>query len=126
MTEDHQIDKKRKYYPGDTRQPGTKEYSMILGNLINYKHQLSREDNEQKIGELLLKVSVKLKELGFKTASDAVKRKVGRRKFGKFQNITLKKRNDTIDLALKCWEDASEKNEKAKLKPKDRDRHECP
>ncbi len=118
MTGNVESTKKRKYYPGDIRKPGTKEYSMILGNLINYKHQLVREEEEQKVGDLLLKVSVKLKELGYKSASESVKKKVGRRKAGKFQGITAKKKHDTIELAVKCWEEATEKNERAKTRAK--------
>jgi hypothetical protein len=107
-------EKKRKNYPGDERTPGTKDYSMILGNLIHYKHQLVQEENEQKIGDLLMKISVKLKELGFKAESDSIKKKVGRRKANKFQNITMKKKQDGIDVAVKCWDKGTEKNEKAK------------
>ena len=118
MTPNQQAPKKRKYYPGDIRQPGTKEFSMILGNLINYKHQLVREDNEQKIGDLMLKITVKLKELGYKSASETVKKKIGRRKLGKFQGINTKKKQDTIDIAVKVWEEASEINDNAKQKTK--------
>ncbi|MDX2305126.1 MAG: hypothetical protein NW226_20110 [Microscillaceae bacterium] len=118
MTPNQQTSKKRKFYPGDIRQAGTKEFSMILGNLINYKHQLVREENEQKIGDLMLKIATKLKELGYKAASEAIKKKVGRRKSGKFSGITPKKKQDTIDIAVKCWEEASLINESAKEKPR--------
>lgn len=121
MDENQKTNKKRKYYPGDVRRPGTKEYSMILGNLINYKHQLVRENHEQVIGELLLKISVKLKELGFKAASESVKKKVGRKKAGKFQNITSKKKDDTVLIAVKAWDEGSDKNERAKVKAKQKE-----
>ncbi len=120
MTENQMLTKKRKYYPGDVRKPGTKEFSMILGNLIHYKHQLVREENDQKIGDLLLKISMKLKELGYKSVSESIKKKVGRRKAGKFQNITSKKKLDTVEIAVRCWEEASKKNERAKSLNKDR------
>lgn len=108
--------RKRKYYPGDLRQLGTKEYSMILGNLIHYKHQLAQETHEQKVGELMAKIALKLKELGYISEAESLKKKVGRRKEGKYQDITLKKKNDAVNLAIKCWEKASEKNEQAKQK----------
>lgn len=109
-----EIKKRRKNYPGDERVPGTKDYSMILGNLIHYKHQLTQETNDQKVAELMLKVSVKLKELGFKGESEIVKKKVGRRKAGKFQNITPKKQQEAVEIALNCWEAGTSRNDKAK------------
>jgi hypothetical protein len=110
--------RKRKYYPGDVRQVGTKEYSMILGNLINYKHQLVPEADEQKVGDLMLKVSLKLKELGYESEYKSIKKKLGRRKNGRYQEITSKKKNDTINTAIKVWEEANQNNEEAKVKNK--------
>ena len=117
-----QESKKRKNYPGDERTPGTKDYSMILGNLINYKHQLALENNEQKIGNLMAKISIKLKELGFRSESDSIKKKLGRRKSGRFQNITSKKQMETIDIAVKCWDKGTQRNEEAKESNKPRRR----
>jgi len=122
LEEQNQIGKKRKNYPGDERTPGTKDYSMILGNLINYKHQLSSEKNDQKIGELFLKIAEKLRELGYRAESDTIKKKAGRRKLGKFQDITEKKKNEVVNLSVKCWDKASEKNEAAKSKMKEEEK----
>ncbi len=105
---------KRKYYPGDVRRIGTKEYSMILGNLINYKHQLVPESNEQKVGDLMARIALKLKELGYESEAKSIKKKVGRRKNNKYQDITLKKKNDTVAIAIKVWEEANQLNETAK------------
>jgi hypothetical protein len=111
--------KKRKNQPGDIRTPGTKDYSVILGNLISYKHQLVSESDLQQIGALMAKIAQKLEELGFKEASDSVKSKLGRRKSGKYQDLTLKKKQDVIEIAAKHWEKGTEKNEKAKIKKKE-------
>ncbi|PWJ39974.1 hypothetical protein [Sediminitomix flava] len=108
------MNRQRKNYPGDLRIAGTKDYGLILGNLMNYRNQLIRETDEQKVGDLFLKVSEKLKELGFQRASDATKRKAGRRKLGKFQDITLKKKEEVIDSAAKYWHQGKEKHELAK------------
>lgn len=109
---------KRKYYPGDERQIGTKEYSMILGNLINYKHQLVSEKDEQKVAQLMFKISLKMKELGYESEHKGIRKKLGRRKNGKYQDITSKKKNSTIETAVKVWEDANQKNELAKKNKK--------
>ena len=118
----NEIGKKRKNYPGDERTPGTKDYSMILGNLINYKHQLSAEKNDQKIGELFLRIAEKLRELGYRSECDSIKKKAGRRKAGKFQDITEKKKNEVVSIAIKCWDKASEKNDMAKIKMKEEEK----
>lgn len=117
-SENSSNDRKRKNYPGEVREVGTKDYSLIMGNLINYKHKLSTETHPQKVGELMRKISIKIKELGYEKASDMVKSKVGRRKEGKFQNITEKKRLDTLEIAEKIWNKAKEKHDKAKEKRK--------
>ena len=106
--------RKRKNYPGDKRTPGTKDYAVIMGNLIGYRNMLIRTSEEQKIGCFLLKTAEKLKELGFLSASENVKKKVGRRKLGQFQGITVTKKNSTIESINKHWEKARTKHEKAK------------
>ncbi len=105
---------KRKYYPGDVRQTGTKEYSMILGNLINYKHQIVSEKEEQKVAKLMFKIALKIRELGYESEHKSIRKKLGRRKEGKYQDITSKKKNDTIEIAVKVWEDGNQKNEEVK------------
>ena len=121
-SENEKNERKRKNYPGEVREVGTKDYSLIMGNLINYKHKLSTEAHSQKAGVLMRKIATKIKELGYEKASEMVKDKVGRRKEGKFQNITEKKRLDTVDIAEKIWKKAKEKHEKAKEKRKEKDR----
>lgn len=113
-TETTATPRQRKNYPGDLRTPGTKDYGVILGNLINYRNQLGRERDEQKAGGLMLKVAEKIKELGFTKMSLSIKRKVGRRKLGKFQEITEKKKVETMDLATECWDLARQRHEDAR------------
>ena len=114
--------KKRKHYAGDLRTLGTKDYSLILTNLMNYRHKLDRETDEQKIGSILLKIAEKLKELGFRGASKTIKKKVGRRKQGKFQDITEKKKQDSLAIALKNWKYGKKKQDEAKEKIKKKDK----
>ncbi len=115
----------RKNYPGDVRTVGTKDYGLILGNLMNYRNQLGREkEDDQKMGALFIKIAEKLKELGFKRASNAVKKKAGRRKKGKFQNITLEKKEEVMELALTNWHTGKERHEVAKFEKKEREKRE--
>ncbi|MCU0445270.1 MAG: hypothetical protein MUE85_10160 [Microscillaceae bacterium] len=114
-----EIAKKRKNQPGDVRNPGTKDYSVILGHLINYKHQLVTEKDEQKIGDFIARIAQKLIELGFEDPAHKLKARLGRRKAGKYQDITLKKKQDAIDTAAKYWQKGYEINEKAKQERKE-------
>jgi len=111
--------RQRKNYPGDLREPGTKDYSLILGNLIGYRNQLMKETDEQKAGALFLKIAEKLKELGFTRESASTKKKAGRRKRGKFQDITQKKVDKVVDVATKKWAIGKEKHEEARAKKKE-------
>lgn len=111
--------RKRKNYPGELRVPGTKDYGVIMGNLMAYNNKLMRERDEQKAGLLFLKIAEKLKELGFESASSSVKKKAGRRKMGKFQDITQKKIQSVIETATKKWALAKTKHEEAKEKDRE-------
>lgn len=104
----------RKNYPGDLRTPGTKDYGLILGNLMNYRNQLIRETEEQKAGKLFEKISEKLQELGFSRASNLVKNRVGEKKGRKYVDITLKKKNEVVEVARRYWHEGKDKHEKAK------------
>ncbi|GAA4828492.1 hypothetical protein [Algivirga pacifica] len=114
--------RRRKNYPGDLRQLGTKDYSLILGNLMNYRNQLIRETEDQKIGALFLKISEKLKELGYSKASTQTKNKAGVKKQGKFENITLKKKKEVVEISLECWKEGKEKHEEAKRINKEKEK----
>lgn len=106
--------RKRKNYPGDVREPGTKDYAVIMGNLMGYRNMLIRTTDEQEIGHLLIKTAEKLKELGFVSTSETLKKKAGRRKLGKFQGISVGKRDFAISTINKHWEKAKVKHDKAK------------
>ena len=106
--------RKRKNYPGDMREPGTKDYAVIMGNLMGYRNQLIRSTDEQEIGNILLKSAEKLKELGFLGACEKLKKKAGRRKLGMFEGISLVKRDLAVESISKNWEKAKIKHDKAK------------
>lgn len=112
--------RKRKNYPGEQREVGTKDYSLILGNLMNYRNQLMRENEEQRMGLIFSKIAEKLKELGCTRASNTVKNRLGRRKLGLYQDITPKKKEEVIEVTNKYWHDAKERHEEAKAKLKDK------
>lgn len=86
---------------------------------MSYRNKLFKETDEQKIGDLFVKIAEKLKELGFKRPSNSVKTRAGRRKLGKFQDITAKKKEDVIEISLKYWEMGKEKHEEARKKQKE-------
>ncbi len=112
--------RQRKNYPGDLRTPGTKDYAVILANLINYGNQLETEKDKRRAVELILKISEKLQELGFKRQSTTVKNKVKRK-----VNITYKDRPDRFDnlekktlevmaVVSECWKMGRDKHEEAR------------
>lgn len=114
--------KERKNYPGDVREVGTKDFAVILSNLMNYRNQLAREQNDQRIGELIAKIAEKIKELGYIKQSMNIKKKLGRRKQGKFQDVTPKKKNDAIEAAVSVWEDAKKKHDEVRNKRKEEEK----
>ncbi|MEH0155046.1 hypothetical protein V6R21_12950 [Limibacter armeniacum] len=88
---------------------------------MNYRNQLIRETDEQQIGLIFLKIAEKLKELGFQRACNSVKKRAGRRKMGKFQDITPKKKEEIIEIAGKYWHEGKDKHEEAKKLRKDKE-----
>ncbi len=108
--------KKRRNYPGDKREVGTKDYGLILSNLINYRNQLFRTDDEKEILKLFGKISIKLKELGFTSASSKVKTKA------KTTNRLARKKEDVINLAAEKWKEGKEKHEAVKERIKQEER----
>ncbi|AZQ61831.1 hypothetical protein EI427_06145 [Flammeovirga pectinis] len=110
--------RKRKNYPGELREIGTKDYSLILGNLMNYRNQLMRETEEQKMGLIFSKVSEKLKEIGCLRASNSVKNRAGRKKLGLYQEITSKKKEEVIEIINKNWHEAKQKHDAIKTRNK--------
>jgi hypothetical protein len=112
--------RQRKNYPGDVRTPGTKDYAVILANLINYRNQLEAEKDQRKAVDLILKIAEKLQELGFKRQSTLVKNKVKRKvkvtykdRPDRFEKIEQKK-TDVAALVAECWKIGRDKHEEAR------------
>jgi hypothetical protein len=118
--ENHDIShRKNKNQPWDVRIPGTKEYSVILSNLMSYKRELTPEEHPQKTAILMLKIAQKIAELGFEEIGENLKKQVGKRKAGKYQEPTAKKKEEALKLATQYWQKANEKSESAKAKVKE-------
>ena len=104
--------KTRKHYPGDLRQPGTKDYGLILSNLIKYRNELALEKKEEAIVKLYLKIAEKLKELGFKKEGIKVK------KWAKQPGKILKKREQAEQITIEKWREGKELHEQVKKENK--------
>ena len=105
------MEKQRRNYPGEKRKVGTKDYALILGNLIKYYNNLLRcswPDDKNEIKDLLGKISIKLRELGYKKESTFVKSRL------KNENNMPEKIQQTAGIAVKVWELAKSKHETAK------------
>ncbi len=100
--------KKRRNYPGDVRELGTKDYALILGNLIKYRNELIAERDEGTIVKLALKIAEKLRELGFKRAGISVEKKVANK------DRVLSKRDEILEIALEKWKEGKLNNDLAK------------
>ncbi len=105
--------RKRKNYPGDPRVPGTKDYALILTNLMSYSNKLTLEKDEKRVASLLRKVSEKLKELGFNQASKSVKSKA------KTPDAVIKKMPEFVEMLNEKWRSGRDKHEEAKEKIKE-------
>ncbi len=103
---------KRRNYPGDPREVGTKDYGLILSNLINYRNQLFRVKDEIETSKLFYKISIKLQELGFIKESIKVKSKT------KNNRQLEKKRQDIINIATEAWTVGKAKHEKIRAELK--------
>jgi len=100
--------KNRRNYPGDVRELGTKDYALILGNLIKYRNQLIGERDEEEVVKLSLKIAEKLRELGFKRAGTTVEKKVANK------SRALSKREEILEIALEQWKEGKLQNDLAK------------
>lgn len=110
------MNKKRRNYPGDLRQVGTKDYGVILSFLINYRNRLLREKDEDIILNLFHKIAEKLQELGFKRESSKVKTKA------KNTNRLQQKKEEVIQIAVEKWREAKDAHEKAKEELREQER----
>jgi hypothetical protein len=73
---------------------------------------------EQEDAKLILRISEKLRELGFTKQGEGLKGKVGRRRKGKYPPMPLGLKDRTLEVAIKSWEVAKEKHEEAKEREK--------
>ena len=116
---------KKKNYPGIKRIPGTKDYALILSNLIKCRNELLRTENPDQIIENILKISLKIQELGFNSYSVKIKSLVKKR-----INVSYKLRNDryenlgkkkeiTLSLCVEVWKKGKTKHETSKTKSRE-------
>jgi hypothetical protein len=117
--------RQRKNYPGDVRRPGTKDYAVILANLINYRNQLEMNKDSKQSVELVLKIAEKLQELGFKRQSNTVKNVIKRKvnitykdRHDKFERLD-QKRSEVIGIISECWKLGKEKHDEARMQQKE-------
>ncbi len=105
--------RKRKNYPGDLRLPGSKDFGLILSNLIKYRNELLWVDTDDEILSLLSKIAEKLQELGYAKESASIRRKA------KSANNLSKKKNEAIALAVSKWKEGKALHEATKKQIKE-------
>ncbi len=105
--------RKRKNYPGNPRELGSRDYGIILSKLIGLKNDLInlKPDQEMKIGDLYHKLSTKLIELGFKRQGAKVKKLVGRRKGGQYSFVKVSKKEEVMALVADCWREGKKNHD---------------
>lgn len=116
--------KKRKNYPGHERVVGSKDYALILTNLRGFIHQLQLPKSDDELATILQKVSVKLKELGYKQVSETIKKK-------SLKAAKIRKELEPIVEQLnQVWKEGKQKHEEAKkqkqLPPDENDNQDNP
>ena len=110
--------KTRKNYPGELRQPGTKDYGLILSNLIKYRNQLSLERNETILAKIYAKIAEKLKELGFIKESNKIK------KWSKQPEKATKMKAEVDVIATEKWREGKDRHETVRKETKAREKEE--
>lgn len=112
------MSKTRKNYPGELRQPGTKDYGLILSNLIKYRNQIALEKNEETLARIFAKIAEKLKELGFIKESNKIK------KWSKEAAKTLKKKMQVETISTEKWREGKQRHETVRKETKAREKEE--
>lgn len=102
----------RKYYPGDLRKTGEKEYAVILSKLISYSKKFEKDYEIKSQISILKKIIEKLVELGFKRDASKIKT------YMKSERLIEKNKSKIIDIALSAWDIGIEKHKIAKTKKK--------
>ncbi len=111
-----QATRKRKNYPGNKRQVGSRDYGIILSKLIALRMNLIYGKNSQDIGDCYHKVATKLLELGFDKESKKIKSYVGRRKAGVYTFVKENKKENVVELIIECWREGKQLHELEKEK----------
>lgn len=113
---------KKKNYPGIKRKPGTKDYALILSNLIKNRNELMLTNDPDQIIESILKISTKVQELGYTTTSlkikSLVKKKINtsfKLREDRFSRLP-EKQQQVLELCVDIWRKGKEKH--LALKPK--------
>lgn len=101
--------KEKRHYPGDLRQPGTKDYGLITTNLIKHRNELLSETDPLKIEVLYYKIAQKLQELGFDKESRFVAKKL------EYKNRLLVYKEDICTTAAEKWREAKILHKKTTL-----------
>lgn len=108
LTDNAPSKKKRKNYPGHERVAGSKDYALILTNLRGLIHQLQLPKSDEELISILQKVTVKLKELGYKQLSESMKKK----------SLKVAKARKELESILEqlnqAWKEGKQRHEEAK------------
>lgn len=114
------MDKKRRHYPGEVREPGTKDYAVILSHLIKYRNTLlaERDMRTDDVLEIFKKIAEKLNEIDFPKESKKVKRKTSS------ENNLPKKIEEVVAIAAEKWREGKERHEQVRLALKQREKEE--
>lgn len=115
---------RKKNYPGIKRKPGTKDYALILSNLIKCRNELMLSKDPDQIIDCILKISTKIQELGYSTTSVKIKSLVKKKiktsyKFREDRYDDLdRKREQTLETCINIWYKGKEKHTQLKDKKK--------
>jgi len=114
------MDKKRRHYPGEVREPGTKDYAVILSHLIKYRNTLlaERDMRTDDVLEIFKKIAEKLNEIDFPKAGKKVKRKAGS------ENNLPKKIGEVVTIAAEKWREGKNRHEQVRLELKQKEKEE--
>ncbi|MEZ4888798.1 MAG: hypothetical protein R3E32_28990 [Chitinophagales bacterium] len=114
------MEKKRRHYPGEVREPGTKDYAVILSHLIKYRNLLlaNRTLQADEALDLFNKISEKLNEIGFPKAAKKVKRKASS------ANNISKKVEEVVGIAAEKWREGKEQHEQVRIELKEKEKEE--
>ncbi len=114
------MEKKRRHYPGEVREPGTKDYAVILSHLIKYRNLLLTDRDLRTDDVLILfkKIAEKLNEIGFPKAGKKVNRKASS------ANNLPKKIEEVTTIAAEKWREGKKQHEDIRTELKQMEKEE--